>query len=150
MMKKRKFPLEKISKYRSYLEDEQAIRFKEASNVERTIENWLDDHNSQLDNKYQQRDEAITCDRLNIHRLKVLQEQVLFAELDKNVLERELLKASDRRERERVSWLQRKGESDAMDKLEDRFKEKVRKENLVEDQKEIDELARQIYLRKEK
>lgn len=149
-MKKRKFPLDKISKYRSYLEDEQAIRFKDASNVERTIENWLGEHNDQLENKYQQRDEAITCDRLNINSLKVLQEQVLFAELDKNVLERELLKASDRRERERVSWLQRKGESDAMEKLEDRFKENVRKENLVEDQKEIDELARQIYLRKEK
>ena len=149
-MKKQKFPLEKISKYRSYLEDEQAIRFKEASNIERSVENWLNEHNAQLDKKYQQRDETITGDRLNIHRLKVLQEQVLFAELDKNVLERELLKASDRRERERLTWLKRKSESDAMEKLEDRFKETVRKENLVEDQKEVDELARQIYLRKEK
>jgi flagellar FliJ protein len=148
-MKKRKFPLEKISKYRSYLEDEQAIRFKEATNFERSVENWLNDHNAQLDKKYQQRDETINCERLDIHRLKALQEHVLFAELDKKVLERELLKASDRRERERLNWLRRKSESDIMEKLEDRYMENVRKENLVEEQKEVDELARQIYLRKE-
>ncbi|MBU1023241.1 hypothetical protein KKB99_03040 [bacterium] len=145
-MKKRKFPLEKVLKYRSYLEKNQASRFRDAMNLEQSIESVLTYNQVELNKKLQKKDSMLIVGKLNINRLKAIQEEILFSQIDDAVLQDELVKASHKSEKERQEWLQRKGDADAIDKLEEKFNDFVDQENLIDEQKEIDEIARQLYL----
>lgn len=145
-MKKRKFPLEKILKYRAYLEKNQASRFREAMNAENLIESALISNKEELNKKLNQKDTMLTEGKLPINSLKAIQEEILFSQVDDAVLEEKMIKASNKSEEERQEWLKRKGETDAIDKLEDKFNDLVDKEDLLNEQKETDEIARQLYL----
>ena len=149
-MKKRKFPLDKVLKYRSYLEKDQASRFREAMDREKTIDSMLTSQHHLLKNHLKKRDKLVTGNKLNINQIKGLQEEILFAELDETVLQSELFRATDQREQERAEWLRKKSDADAVEKLKDKFKDVLNKENLDEEQKEIDEIARQNYLKENK
>ena len=145
-MKKKKFPLEKVLKYRSYLEKNQAALFSQAMRLEQSIETALTFNQSKLNKNLNQKDSMLSEGKLNINKLKAIQEEILFTQVDDAVLHNELAKASSKSEQERLEWLQRKGDTDAIDKLEIKFNDLVDKENLSDEQKEIDEIAQQLYL----
>lgn len=145
-MKKKKFPLNKVLKYRSHLEKNQAARFRDAINVEQYIDSVLTSHRNNLKSKHSRKDSLISKGELDINRIKGVQEEILFAQIDENVLSTELVKAGNAREEERKKWIEKKGEADAIDKLKDKFADIVKKEYLDEDQKETDEIARQLFL----
>ena len=146
-MKRKKFPLKKVLKYRSYLEKNQATRFRDAMHVEEYIESALSSHRENLKKKNSRKDTLITEGKLDINRIKSTQEEILFAQIDETVLDSELVKASNVREDERKKWIEKKGEADAIDKLKDKFADMVKKEILDEDQKETDEIARQCFIK---
>ncbi|MCD6217025.1 hypothetical protein J7L05_04075 [bacterium] len=145
-MKKKKFPLNKVLKYRAYLEKNQAARFRDAINVEDYIDSVLTSHRHNLKSKHSRKDSLISEGELDIKRIKAVQEEILFAQIDENVLSSELVKAGNVREDERIKWIEKKGEADAIDKLKDKFADTVKKDNLDEDQKETDEIACQRFV----
>lgn len=146
-MKKKKFPLNKVLKYRAHLEKDQAARFRDAIKVEQYIDSVLTSHRNNLKSKHTRKDSLISEGEIDINRIKRVQEEILFAQVDESVLSTELVRAGNAREDERKKWIEKKGEADAIDKLKDKFADVVKKENLDEDQKETDEIARQRFVR---
>lgn len=146
-MKKKKFPLIKVLKYRSYLEKNQALQFRDAMRAEEYIETVLSSNRDILKKRSDRKDALISEEKLDINKIKATQEQILFAQIDDTIISSELVKASNNKEVERKKWIERKGESDAIDKLKDKFVVMTKKEMLDEDQKETDEIARQCFLR---
>jgi flagellar export protein FliJ len=149
-MKKKYFPLDKVLKYRSHLEKDQAARFRDAMSKESHIDSTLTTHQQNLKGKIGKRDDLISSPKLDMNHIKSLQEEILFDELDEAVLKNELAKAKNMSERERREWLNKKSDRDAIDKLKDKFIDSVKAENTIEEQKEIDEIARQNFLSKVK
>ena len=148
-MKKKEFPLRKVLKYREYLEKDQASKFRDALTREKMIEDVLTRHKNELNQKLTERDNLVSPGKVDIKKVKRLQEEILYAQVDESVLNQELHKASNARENERLRWLDKKSETDAIEKLKGKFVEVVNKEYLAEEQKDIDEIARQAYLREE-
>ena len=148
-MKKRKFSLESILDLRSFHEREQATRFGSALNTQVKIESHLTSHREDLHKMRQKRDSILKLGNLDVKKLKYIQEEILFAEIDENVLEKKLVNAVDTTERERRAWINKKSEKDALGKLKEKHVDSVTKEMIGDEQKDIDEVARMKYSQKE-
>lgn len=148
-MKKKKFTLEKVLRYRSYLEKDQASNFRSAMNYESELDSILTQHRNNIRANLTRRDQLVKSKLLDISKIKRLQEEILFDELDEAVLQNEMIKASDNTEKQRLEWLSKKSDSDAVKKLKEKHADRVEKEILVEEQKDIDEVARQNFLNKD-
>jgi flagellar export protein FliJ len=140
-MKLRKFTLGNILKYREHLEKEQITRFRDALRTERIVEKDLTERRDDLSRLRSKRDNLVSAKKIDILKIKSLQEEILFSELDEDVLEKNLFNAQDSTEKERKAWVSKKSEKDAIVKLKEKHAKSVEKENLKEEQKEIDEVA---------
>ena len=149
-MKKRQFTLESILDLRTFLEREQATRFGSAISEQMKIESNLTSHRHNLRKMRQKRDALLMAGNLDMKKLKSMQEEILFGEVDENVLERKLVEANENSEKERRAWINRKSEKDALKKLKEKHKVSVEKEMLGEEQKEIDEIAGRNFLENKK
>jgi len=98
-MKKKEFPLRKVLKYREYLEKDQAARFRDALTREKMIEDVLTRHKTELNQKLSERDSLVSPGKVDIKKVKKLQEEILYAQVDESVLHQELNKASNAREK---------------------------------------------------
>jgi flagellar export protein FliJ len=149
-MKKQKFSLESILDLRNFLEREQATKFGSALSEQMKIESNLTSHRHNLLKMRQKRDMLLMSRNIDIKRLKTIQEEILFGEVDENVLERKLVSAMENSEKERRAWIIRKSEKDALKKLKEKHIEAADKEMLGEEQKEIDEIAGRNFMESRK
>jgi len=149
-MKKQKFSLESILDLRSFLEREQATRFGSALSEQLKIESNLTSHRQNLRRMRQKRDSLLMSRSLDIKKIKSIQEEILFGEVDENVLEKKLVEAMAQSEKERRAWITRKSEKDALRKLKEKHKDSFEKEMLGDEQKEIDEIAGRNFLENRK